>query len=98
MILDAYNPLTPFWTALTIGVELGLGIVAYIGAIYIVPFLRRRSSLIEFYASQQSCQVLSEEDSQTETNTQVAHKPSLVSPVLYGRDGACLPHALHRDF
>jgi len=48
LILDTYNPLTPFWTALTIGVELGLGVVAYIGAIYVVPFLRRRSSLIDF--------------------------------------------------
>src|SRR2546426_3269632 len=53
LILDAYNPLTPFWTALTIGVELGLGIIAYIGAIYVVPFLRRRSSLIDFGESRE---------------------------------------------
>src|SRR5438093_7904833 len=53
MILDAYNPLNPFWTDLTIGVELGLGIVAYIGAINIEPFLRRRSSLIDFGESRE---------------------------------------------
>ena len=54
MILDTYNPLTPFWLALTIGFESGLGIVGYIGAIYVVPFLRHRSSLIDFG---ESCEV-----------------------------------------
>src|SRR5712692_2592365 len=44
----SYNPLTPFWTALTISFETGLGIVAYLGAVYVVPFLKRRSSLVDF--------------------------------------------------
>ena len=44
----SYNPLSPYWTSLTIGFETGLGLVAYLGAVYIVPFLKRRSRLIDF--------------------------------------------------